>query len=358
MPHQHRKGAGIRLARGCAQWAENLCLVPVDRSPARTAANPASPTPARSSTCRSSMMQARETRCAHAPARAWSISPSTSVKSNVPSRAQSAPSSAASPRYSGPVAASFGQIGFMYSRFDEDELCNSPESIRNGLPSTISCVAAPRFSRCGATFCCAPSTPATQHNNRLKRMQMWIFITARSVARTLGAHGRTPWRATGAAVPPHVLALRLTLWPQPDREPSPYTRAQESQAQGHKRARHKGTREPGNKGTATTVPAEQAEDGSPRRKPGESMRSHGPSPRSGRKNYFRMKRSFPRSPVPCRVPTGRSSSAGWLGPLVRCSSEPVHHADGSASIPGSVRRVGKLRRIVRAARTMRRRGRR
>ena len=33
----------------------------------------------------------------------------------------------------------------MYSKFDEEELCNSPDSIRNGLPSTINCTVTPRF---------------------------------------------------------------------------------------------------------------------------------------------------------------------------------------------------------------------
>ena len=39
-----------------------------------------------------------------------------------------------------PMAASCGQSGFMYSRLDEEELCSSPDSMRKGLPSTMSWV--------------------------------------------------------------------------------------------------------------------------------------------------------------------------------------------------------------------------
>lgn len=46
-------------------------------------------------------------------------------------------------------AASFFQIGFMYSVLDALELCSSPESIINGLPSTIIWVTAPVFLRYG-----------------------------------------------------------------------------------------------------------------------------------------------------------------------------------------------------------------
>src|ERR1700721_742934 len=64
------------------------------------------------------------------------------------------------------MAASRGQIGFIYLRLDEDELCNSPASIRNGLPSTISCVAAPRFSRWGAPFSWARIEAVSRPENR------------------------------------------------------------------------------------------------------------------------------------------------------------------------------------------------
>ena len=51
-----------------------------------------------------------------------------------------------------PIALSLGQIGFIYSRLDDEELRSSPDSIRKGFPSTMSCVAAPRFSRCGGAM--------------------------------------------------------------------------------------------------------------------------------------------------------------------------------------------------------------
>ena len=44
---------------------------------------------------------------------------------------------------------SFGHIGFIYSRLEELELCSSPLKTRNGLSSTINCVAAPFLLRCG-----------------------------------------------------------------------------------------------------------------------------------------------------------------------------------------------------------------
>src|SRR5450432_2879842 len=40
-------------------------------------------------------------------------------------------------------------MGFMYSKLDELELCNSPASARNGLPLTISCVADACFRKWG-----------------------------------------------------------------------------------------------------------------------------------------------------------------------------------------------------------------
>jgi hypothetical protein len=46
------------------------------------------------------------------------------------------------------ILASFGQTVSMYSRLEEAVLSVSPARTRYGLPSTINCVAAPRFSRC------------------------------------------------------------------------------------------------------------------------------------------------------------------------------------------------------------------
>jgi hypothetical protein len=47
------------------------------------------------------------------------------------------------------MATSRGQIGFRNSELEELELRSSPASIRNGLPSTINCVAVPCFRRWG-----------------------------------------------------------------------------------------------------------------------------------------------------------------------------------------------------------------
>ncbi len=41
------------------------------------------------------------------------------------------------------------QMGSMYARHDELELCSSPPSTRKGLPSTMSCMALPCVRRCG-----------------------------------------------------------------------------------------------------------------------------------------------------------------------------------------------------------------
>src|SRR5215470_5263143 len=43
----------------------------------------------------------------------------------------------------------------MYSRLEEDELPSSPPRTRKGLPSTMSCVAAPCLRRCGSEDGCA-----------------------------------------------------------------------------------------------------------------------------------------------------------------------------------------------------------
>jgi hypothetical protein len=45
--------------------------------------------------------------------------------------------------------ASRGQIGFIYSRLEELELCSSPASMTNGRPSTMSWVALPCLRSCG-----------------------------------------------------------------------------------------------------------------------------------------------------------------------------------------------------------------
>ena len=79
--------------------------------------------------------------------RACASSPSTRVKSKVPSVGSMSSQLSGVTTEFRPIAASLGQMGFMYSRLDEEELCSSPESMRNGLPSTINWVAAPRFSR-------------------------------------------------------------------------------------------------------------------------------------------------------------------------------------------------------------------
>src|SRR5208283_2831912 len=60
------------------------------------------------------------------------------------------------------VAAILGQSGCRYSMLDALELFNSAPRTRKGLPSTISCVADPCFSRCGMEgdgFTCENAAP-------------------------------------------------------------------------------------------------------------------------------------------------------------------------------------------------------
>jgi hypothetical protein len=65
--------------------------------------------------------------------RACSSSPSTSVKSKLPSLGSiSSQLSGVTTAFS-PIAFSRGQIGFIYSRLDDEELCSSPDSIRKRL---------------------------------------------------------------------------------------------------------------------------------------------------------------------------------------------------------------------------------
>jgi len=77
-----------------------------------------------------------------------SSSPSTNVKSYLPSSG-SIQSHRGLPDRVEVRFTIFGQAVSIYARSEEAVLSVSPASARNGLPSTISCVAAPRFSRCG-----------------------------------------------------------------------------------------------------------------------------------------------------------------------------------------------------------------
>ena len=76
-------------------------------------------------------------------ARAWWIWSSTRVKSNLPSCGSTSSQEAVPITVLRFMASSFFQMGFMYSMLEALELCNSPASMRNGLPSTIICFTAP-----------------------------------------------------------------------------------------------------------------------------------------------------------------------------------------------------------------------
>jgi hypothetical protein len=66
-----------------------------------------------------------------------------------------------------------GQIGSMYSGREASELCSSPPRIRNGCPSTISCVAAPCRSRCGI------ETGAERERERVERQDEAARVSAK-----------------------------------------------------------------------------------------------------------------------------------------------------------------------------------
>src|SRR5262245_21301277 len=71
-------------------------------------------------------------------------------------------------------ATSFGHTGRLYSRLEEDELPSSPPRTRKGLPSTISCVAAPCLRRCGSEDGCATQTgPAKTQTAAKTIIQCW-----------------------------------------------------------------------------------------------------------------------------------------------------------------------------------------
>src|SRR5215510_13494303 len=87
--------------------------------------------------------------------RASWIRPSASEKSSLPSTGSinsQKPGTRTVLRLS---ATSLGHTGRMYSRLEEDELPSSPPRMRNGAPSTMSCVAAPCLRRCGIEDGCA-----------------------------------------------------------------------------------------------------------------------------------------------------------------------------------------------------------
>ena len=110
--------------------------------------------------------------------------PSTSEKSKLPSLGSISSQLSGVTTELRPMALSLGQIGFMYSRFDEEELCSSPESIRKGLPSTINWVAAPRFSRWGAALVCAESMAVSRPRNksRIGNVRSWFLMATGSLA--------------------------------------------------------------------------------------------------------------------------------------------------------------------------------
>src|SRR2546421_1183265 len=82
--------------------------------------------------------------------------PSTRVKSNTPSSGSMSSQETGASTVLSFNATSRSQIGRMYSRLDELELCSSPPRIRNGLLSTTSCVALPCLRRWGVCLLLLP----------------------------------------------------------------------------------------------------------------------------------------------------------------------------------------------------------
>jgi len=71
-------------------------------------------------------------------------------------------------------ATSRGHIGCMFSKLVAVLLPNSPVSARNGLPSTINCVAVPCFCKCGMPVAVCPQhgtvVVAAQHASAIHAM--------------------------------------------------------------------------------------------------------------------------------------------------------------------------------------------
>ena len=82
--------------------------------------------------------------------RAASISPSTSAKSKRPSSGSINSHENGTNAVLQCSATSLSQMGAMYARLEELELCTSPASMMNGWPATISCVAVPALRMNGS----------------------------------------------------------------------------------------------------------------------------------------------------------------------------------------------------------------
>jgi hypothetical protein len=117
--------------------------------------------------------------------------PSTSVKSYLPSVDSMSSQEIGVKTVLSGMAASRGHSGFMYSKLEELELKSSPPSIKKGLPSTMSCIVTPRFSRCGSFASCAQITMGVVNNaaprtttrkcNRTRMVAQFCQILARAV---------------------------------------------------------------------------------------------------------------------------------------------------------------------------------
>src|ERR1035437_4037006 len=78
------------------------------------------------------------------------------------------------------LPASSGHTTFMRSVSEDTVLLSSPPSTRKGLPSTINCVAWPRFSRCGtagsAGLVCARATRAREHRRNAQARDLTLIM--------------------------------------------------------------------------------------------------------------------------------------------------------------------------------------
>jgi hypothetical protein len=75
------------------------------------------------------------------------------------------------------------QIGSIYDRLDELELHSSPPRIRNGFPSTTSCVALPCFNRWGASGRDCPNREEVSTSKKSILMQ-YRFAIAQYIERS------------------------------------------------------------------------------------------------------------------------------------------------------------------------------
>src|SRR5579864_9212029 len=90
----------------------------------------------------------------------------------------------------------------MYSMLEGLELCNSPESMMNGLSSTKNCLTAPFWRICGSGAVCASQVTAADRNRTITNFVQAISFDTPSIAQSMialatsSAASMVLWRAS------------------------------------------------------------------------------------------------------------------------------------------------------------------